>query len=63
MKIITTNLVECAVKACKSTTKCFPLHLRDTEIVETEQDFHPEFLRNIISRLDWDALRTTASEV
>lgn len=63
MKILTANFVACAVRPCKGSTDSFPLHFRDAELEQEELDFHPEFLRNLLPRLDWDALRITAGEV
>lgn len=63
MKVITVNFVTCAVKSCKTSQSSFPLHFRDAELEQQELDFHPEFIRNILPRLDWDSLRMTASEV
>ena len=63
MKILTANFVTCAVKACKSSPESFPLHFRDAELEQTDMEFNPTFLRNILPRIEWDALRTTAEEV
>ncbi len=46
-----------------SSASSFPLHVRDAELVRQEMDFQPAFVRNIVPRLDWDALRVTATEV
>ncbi|MCJ1441687.1 MAG: hypothetical protein MMC23_002178 [Stictis urceolatum] len=62
MKILTANFVTCAVKACKSSPESFPLHFRDAELEQTDMEFNPTFLRNILPRIEWDALRTTAEE-
>lgn len=63
MKVLTSNFVTCAVKACKSSSNSYPLHFQDAELEQEELEFHPEFMRNILPRLDWDALRISASEV
>ncbi|KAL1981175.1 hypothetical protein VTN96DRAFT_2976 [Rasamsonia emersonii] len=63
MKVITVNFVTCAVKSCKTSQSSFPLHFRDAELEQQELDFHPEFIRNILPRLDWDSLRMTANEL
>ncbi|KAI9818185.1 MAG: hypothetical protein M1827_000810 [Pycnora praestabilis] len=63
MKILTVNFLTCAVKACKSSPLSFPLHFKDAELVQQEMDFNPDFVRNILPRVDWDGLRVTAGEV
>lgn len=63
MKVITANFVTCAVKECKTSPTSFPLHFHDAELEQTELDFQPEFIRNILPRIDWQGLRVTASEV
>ena len=63
MKILTANFLTCAVKACKTSSLAFPLHFRDAELAQSEMEFSPAFLRGILPRLEWDALRVTAEEV
>lgn len=63
MKLLTTNFLTCAVKACKSSPASFPLHFRDAILERTEIDFNPLFIRNILPRVNWDALLTTADEL
>lgn len=63
MKLLTLNFLTCARKACKSSPAAFPLHPRDAELEVVETDPNPLFIRNILPRLEWDALRTLASEV
>lgn len=63
MKLLTLNFLTCARKACKSSPAAFPLHPRDAELEVVETDLNPPFIRNILPRLEWEALRTLASEV
>lgn len=63
MKLLTINFLTCAVKACKSSPLSFPLHFRDAELERQEIEYNPIFLRNILPRLDWDAVKVTAMEV
>lgn len=63
MKVITANFVTCAVKECKTSPASFPLHFHDAELEMQELEFQPEFIRNVIPRIDWDSLRVTANEV
>ncbi|KAL6250619.1 hypothetical protein RBB50_002921 [Rhinocladiella similis] len=63
MKLLTTNFLTCAVKACKSSPASFPLHFKDATLERTEIDYNPLFVRNILPRVNWDALTTTATEL
>ncbi|KAI5285449.1 hypothetical protein KEM52_002437 [Ascosphaera acerosa] len=63
MKVLTANFVTCAVKACKTSSASYPLHFQDAELEQVEIDYHPEFLRNILPRLDWPAMQVTAKEL
>ncbi|KAJ6155029.1 hypothetical protein N7470_005595 [Penicillium chermesinum] len=63
MKVITANFVTCAVKDCKTSAASFPLHFHDAELEMQEIDFQPEFIRNVIPRIDWEGLRVTANEL
>jgi multifunctional methyltransferase subunit TRM112 len=63
MKLLTTNFLTCAVKACKSSSASFPLHFRDATLERTDIDFNPLFIRNILPRVNWEALTTTATEL
>ncbi|KAL8702111.1 MAG: hypothetical protein Q9224_000160 [Gallowayella concinna] len=63
MKLLTINFLTCAVKACKTSSSSFPLHFRDAELEQREIDYNPAFLTNILPRLDWAAITTTAAEL
>lgn len=63
MKILTLNFLTCARKACKATNAAFPLHPRDAELEIVETDLNPLFIRNILPRVEWDALREICVEV
>ncbi|PGH18745.1 hypothetical protein AJ79_00158 [Helicocarpus griseus UAMH5409] len=63
MKVLTANFVTCAIKACKASPASYPLHFRDAELEQSELDFQPDFIRNILPRIDWDALVVTAGEL
>lgn len=56
MKLLTTNFVKCAIKTCDSSTSSFPLKYSNCELQQIEQDFQPEFILNILDRVQWDAL-------
>lgn len=63
MKVLSLNFLTCAVKACKSSSDSYPLHPKDAELVQDEIELNPQMLLNVLPRLDWAALRVTASEV
>jgi len=63
MKILTLNFLTCARKSCKTSAASFPLHPRDAELEIVEVDYNPLFLKNIMPRLEWSALRSLCSEV
>ncbi|KIW98953.1 uncharacterized protein Z519_00616 [Cladophialophora bantiana CBS 173.52] len=63
MKLLTTNFLTCAVKACKSSSASFPLHFKDAVLERTEIEFNPQFMRNILPRVNWEALTVTATEL
>lgn len=63
MKVLSLNFLTCAVKACKSSSDSYPLHPKDAELVQDDIEINPELLVNVLPRLDWKALSTTAMEV
>ncbi|RKU42077.1 type I protein arginine N-methyltransferase Rmt1 [Coniochaeta pulveracea] len=63
MKVLTLNFLTCAVKACKSSSDSFPLHPKDAELVHDDVEVNAQLLTNLLHRLDWKALRTTATEL
>ncbi|PMD15739.1 Trm112p-domain-containing protein [Hyaloscypha hepaticicola] len=63
MKLLTLNFLTCAVKACKSSSDSFPLHPKECELVSDTIPPNPQLIQNVLPRLDWRALSTTASEL
>jgi multifunctional methyltransferase subunit TRM112 len=63
MKVLTLNFLTCAVKACKSSPKSYPLHPKDAELVQDDLELNADMIINVLPRLDWEALRTTSSEL
>ena len=63
MKVLTVNFLTCAVKACKASPLSFPLHFQDAELEQSEIEYNPSFLQNVLPRIDWEALKVTANEV
>ncbi|KAL2152087.1 hypothetical protein VTH82DRAFT_5271 [Thermothelomyces myriococcoides] len=63
MKVLTLNFLTCAVKSCKTAADSFPLHPKDAELVSDDVELNPQLLVNLLPRLDWNALRITATEL
>ncbi|ORY72014.1 uncharacterized protein BCR38DRAFT_480486 [Pseudomassariella vexata] len=63
MKILSLNFLTCAVKACKSSSASYPLHPKDAELVQDDIELNPQLLVNLMPRIDWSALSTTATEL
>ncbi len=63
MKLLTLNFLTCARKTCKSSPASFPLHPKDAELEQVETEMNPLFLRNILPRLEWEAMKTITTEV
>ncbi|KAL1855763.1 hypothetical protein VTK73DRAFT_8475 [Phialemonium thermophilum] len=63
MKVLTLNFLTCAVKACKTSSNSFPLHPKDAELVHDDVEINEQLLSNLLSRLDWNALRVTSTEL
>lgn len=63
MKLLTLNFLTCARKQCKQTAAAFPLHPKDAELEQVEMDVNALFLRNMLPRLDWEAMKGLMNEV
>ncbi|KAF2222153.1 hypothetical protein BDZ85DRAFT_201350 [Elsinoe ampelina] len=63
MKLLTLNFVTCARKSCKSSPAAFPLHPQEAELEQIELDLNVVFIRNILPRLEWPAIKTIAREL
>jgi len=63
MMLLTLNFLTCAVKACKTSSNSFPLHPKDAELVQGDAELNPKLIVNVLSRVDWTALRTTSTEL
>lgn len=63
MKLLTMNFLTCARKMCKSSAAAFPLHCKDVELEQVEIDMNPLFIKNMLPRLDWDAMKGLTQEV
>jgi len=63
MKLLTLNFLTCARKVCKQTSQAFPLHPQEAELEQVDLDLSPEFIRNILPRLEWGAMKSLSAEV
>ncbi|KAI7542224.1 Multifunctional methyltransferase subunit [Hortaea werneckii] len=63
MKLLTLNFLTCARKTCKSSADAFPLHPKDAELEQVEIELNPVFIKNMLPRLDWEAMKTLANEL
>jgi multifunctional methyltransferase subunit TRM112 len=61
MRLITHNMLQCHVKDCN--TNNFPLRFEDAEVELIEAEYNPTFLINMLPKLDWEALVSTAVQV
>ncbi|KAG2149263.1 hypothetical protein DEU56DRAFT_781357 [Suillus clintonianus] len=61
VRLITHNLLACHVKGC--TTNNFPLVFQDVQVELQKAEFNPDFIRNMLSRLEWTALVNAAKQV
>ncbi|GAA5976142.1 hypothetical protein JCM11641_003292 [Rhodosporidiobolus odoratus] len=63
VRLITQNLLSCPSRACSYPTN-FPLAFRNvTKLEMGEAEFSEEFLRGVLSRIEWAALRKSAAEL
>ncbi|KAK4164921.1 peptidyl-prolyl cis-trans isomerase B [Cladorrhinum sp. PSN259] len=63
MKVLTLNFLTCAVRSCKQSSDSFPLHPKEAELASDDVEINPQLLSNLLPRLDWNALRTTSTEL
>lgn len=63
MKLLTLNFLTCARKTCKSSPAAFPLHPKEAELEQVELEMNPLFIKNILPKLDWEAMKTLTQEV
>ncbi len=63
MKLLTLNFLTCARKQCRSTATAFPLHPKDAELEQIETDLNPVFIKNMLPRLEWNAMKSLTQSV
>lgn len=63
MKLLTLNFLTCARKTCKANAAAFPLHPKEAELEQVELELNAVFVKNMLPRLDWEAMKTLSNEV
>ncbi|KAI1824643.1 hypothetical protein F4861DRAFT_247908 [Xylaria intraflava] len=63
MKVLSLNFLTCAVKTCKTSSDSYPLHPKDAELAQDDIELNEAFILNLLPRIDWAALSTTAAEL
>ncbi|KAG0178840.1 hypothetical protein DFQ28_004005 [Apophysomyces sp. BC1034] len=61
MRLITHNMLQCHVKNCDSNN--FPLRFEDAQVELIEADYNPDFLVNMLPKIEWEALTSTAVQL
>ncbi|GAM20874.1 hypothetical protein SAMD00019534_040490, partial [Acytostelium subglobosum LB1] len=60
MKILTYNMMACTKRQCVG--RGFPLKLEVKDVVTLNQEFNHEFVKNIMSKLDWNGIQMAAKQ-
>jgi multifunctional methyltransferase subunit TRM112 len=63
MKLLTLNFLTCAIKSCKTSPQSFPLHMKECVLEKNEITFQPSFIRNILPRVNYDAMQSVCEEL
>ena len=63
VKLFTHNLLCCAAKNCTSKPEAYPLIFENAQVECTEVTYNPQFLINMLPRIEWDALCQTVDKV
>jgi len=58
MRLFTHNLLRCNIKNVKSG---YPLKIEVVKLEEREEEFNPEFLKNILPKINWSVLVQAAA--
>ena len=64
VRLITHNILTCAVKSCVESGKNFPLNFKNVKSIEIhEQDFNKDFILSFYQKLDFDIFLNTLNDV
>tara|TARA_B110000208_G_scaffold8083_1_gene10423 strand:- start:97 stop:411 length:315 start_codon:yes stop_codon:yes gene_type:complete len=58
MRLFTHNMLQCNAKGV---TMGYPLTIEATEVEALETEYNPDFVRNLVPKLDWAALLAAAA--
>ncbi|CAM9532642.1 unnamed protein product [Ectocarpus sp. 12 AP-2014] len=58
MRLITHNMLKSNIKGVESG---YPLGIEVVKMEEQELEFNPDFIRNMLAKLEWDAFRAAAT--
>ena len=61
MRLITHNMLQCHVKGCNANN--FPLELQEVVLEQEEAELNEDFLRNMLNKIEYDALVATCLKV
>ncbi len=54
-------MLQCHVKGCDSNN--YPLAIQEAEVETVDADFNSEFVKRLMNKIDWNALKQTAFSV
>merc|ERR1711865_222703 len=60
MRLLTHNMLE---SPCRGVNNKSPLIIEPQQVEVVEQEFNPEFVKHMYPRLEWSALRSTATSL
>lgn len=63
MKILTTLFLNCPIKSCRSSPSSYPLNFKSCTLEKIPVDYNPLLLRNLLPRLNLDALETIVMQL
>jgi multifunctional methyltransferase subunit TRM112 len=61
MRVLTHNFLMCSVRGCTSNN--YPLTIKPTQVDTVESEFNADFMRNMIPKLEWNALVSSCRDV
>jgi multifunctional methyltransferase subunit TRM112 len=63
MKILTTLFLTCPIQSCRTSPSSYPLNFKSCTLEKVPVDYNPLLLRNLLPRLNLDALETIVSQL
>jgi multifunctional methyltransferase subunit TRM112 len=63
MKILTTLFLTCPIKSCRTSPASYPLNFKSCTLEKVPVDYNPLLLRNLLPRLNLNALETIVSQL